>query len=364
MNHNKFAFLDGLRGMAAIFVLTRHTGDLWHINFFHSYLAVDLFFILSGFVIAYAYDEKLRSGVMGFGNFVLTRLIRLYPVYLLSLLLCTAVWLFKAAMHKTDSAWGTEEILLSASLAAFFLPSQLGGGNSLFAINGPYWSLFYELVVNILYAACRRWLSTGVLGAVIVLSGGVVTASALHNGTLDIGYSWGTVAIAAGFCRALFGISLGLLLFRKKTPLLQALSGWTGAAALPWLSFLLVAIVLALPDAAAANAWIDLLAVLIVFPAAVLLAALPGRSRLQGGLLALGSASYPLYVLHIPLGMLASALLKKWGAKLAPFSGISFVAVLILLSLLLEKRADIPLRRWLSQRLLPAKPAKALGAAA
>src|ERR1700692_1948753 len=88
---NRYAYLDGIRGLAAILVLVRHTGNFWHFGFYRSYLAVDLFFILSGFVIAYAYDEKLREGAISFTQFLKIRLIRLYPVFLMSLVMCAIV---------------------------------------------------------------------------------------------------------------------------------------------------------------------------------------------------------------------------------------------------------------------------------
>ncbi|WP_374593252.1 acyltransferase family protein, partial [Aquabacterium sp.] len=82
---NRFVFLDGIRGLAALIVLTRHTYDFWGFKFFHGYLAVDLFFLLSGFVISSAYDRRLDEGAISRTDFVVIRLIRFYPVYLISI---------------------------------------------------------------------------------------------------------------------------------------------------------------------------------------------------------------------------------------------------------------------------------------
>ena len=88
MPAQKLTNLDGMRGIAALFVFFRHTGDLWAIGgFFHGYLAVDVFFVLSGYVIAFSYDHRFVGGTMTTRSFVVTRLIRLYPMYLLGLML-------------------------------------------------------------------------------------------------------------------------------------------------------------------------------------------------------------------------------------------------------------------------------------
>ena len=79
MTQRRFSYLDGLRGMAAIFILTRHTGQFWGYSFYRSYLAVDIFFVLSGFVIAYAYDNKMKSGQMSIKQFFLIRIKADYP---------------------------------------------------------------------------------------------------------------------------------------------------------------------------------------------------------------------------------------------------------------------------------------------
>lgn len=77
MNKVKFASLDAIRGIAAIFVVTRHTGEYFGgYPFFNSFLAVDIFFLLSGFVIAHAYGKKLLSNTISNTDFFKIRLIR------------------------------------------------------------------------------------------------------------------------------------------------------------------------------------------------------------------------------------------------------------------------------------------------
>src|ERR1700722_15456070 len=143
MTVNRYTFLDGVRGIAAIFVFTRHASDFWGWRPYRSYLAVDLFFLLSGFVIAYAYDERLRNKKMSTRQFLLTRLIRLYPMFLLSVVLSSVVVIWKSAMGTQEHSTAGE-ILGVFALTALFLPSKMQGNADLFPLNGPYWSLFYE----------------------------------------------------------------------------------------------------------------------------------------------------------------------------------------------------------------------------
>jgi peptidoglycan/LPS O-acetylase OafA/YrhL len=89
---NRYEYLDGIRTLAALFVVVRHTGEFFNFTFYRSYLAVDLFFILSGFVIASAYEKKLLNNTLSFNQFLSIRAIRLYPVYFASLLLAFAAW--------------------------------------------------------------------------------------------------------------------------------------------------------------------------------------------------------------------------------------------------------------------------------
>ena len=84
MNNKRYEILDGMRGIAALLVLTRHTTEFWTFTLHHSYLAVDLFFLLSGFVLASSYDISLRDRVLSVRRFIFLRLIRLYPLFLVS----------------------------------------------------------------------------------------------------------------------------------------------------------------------------------------------------------------------------------------------------------------------------------------
>jgi peptidoglycan/LPS O-acetylase OafA/YrhL len=339
---SRFLLLDGIRGLAAVFILLRHTLPYWTFGFSRSYLAVDLFFVLSGFVIAQAYDQRLKTKSMSFVQFVKVRLIRMYPMYLLSLVLCVLVW---------SGHW--QQAAVPLLLALFFLPSSMPGGPTdfLFPTNGPYWSLMFELVVNFVYAAIRRWLSTPVLVGIVAVAAGGLAVSAWLGGNLDMGWTWGVRTLAGGAARAFFGIFLGLLLHRFHDRWAPAVGRWLS----PWVAFVLVGVALASPDAGAFNGLVDFLLVAGVFPFLILAASRYTGGRAQGIAVVLGAASYPVYVLHQQVGLIFQYGTGSLVRDTAPWSGFLFVTALIVLSLVLEQVFDLPIRRWLKKKLLPEK---------
>lgn len=343
---NRFAFLDGIRGMAAIFVLMRHASDFWNFFPFRSHLAVDLFFILSGFVIAHAYDEKLHSQTISLQKFVLIRLIRLYPVFLLSLAVCVLFLMVKIFTAESLDVTKLNQSIQTIILTVFFLPAYISGNPRLFPINGPYWSLFFELIVNGIYARFRPWLNNTILFCIVLISGSMVIWAALQHGNLDIGFEWNYLSLWAGFSRAMFGIFLGLMLYRQQNFLIQQF----GKMCSPWLTFPIIAIILASPSLGNWDALLDLLAILVIFPLSVLIASQAVPTRFENILLILGSASYPIYVLHQPMSDWFREQLPD--LPLAPWSGILFTLLMIALSLMIEKFYDLPVRRWLIQRFL------------
>jgi len=343
MRSNRYAFLDGIRGVAAIFILTRHTLDFWgwYFYFYRSYLAVDIFFILSGFVIAHAYDEKIKNGTLSFQEFIKIRLIRLYPVFFLSLLICSAV----SICINGHANWETFRSIL---LAALFLPSRTGWSNDLFPVNGPYWSLLFELIINALYAKIRSFLTDLVLSAIVIVSGLIVALIAYHHGNLDVGFSWSLESFIAGLSRSIFGIFIGLLLYRHHVIILNRFGKFLS----PWFALFAVAVILSSANAEPFNWIIDAAIVTFVFPVLVLAASKDSTTKWQTVLLTLGAASYPMYVLHKPIGEILNYGLRGIVSAYAPVSGIIFVITLVLLSVLIEKQYDIPIRRWISKRVL------------
>jgi peptidoglycan/LPS O-acetylase OafA/YrhL len=351
MQNNRFIFLDGIRGIAAIFVLIRHTPAYWNISFFRSYLAVDLFFILSGFVIAYAYEKKLRQGAISVRQFFLIRLIRLYPIFLLSLIICSALLSGKLIATTGISPEKFLEVSSVVILTSLFLPSILSGSSYLFPLNALYWSLFFELIANFIFACFRPKLTNGVVMATIIFSGAILIAITRNSSEgIDFGFYWDAKSILAGFARSIFGIFFGLFLYRQHTTLAKHFCKHFNV--LPWLAIVIVVFALASPSIGQYNSIVDMLIIAVVFPVCVLLASLGEHSKTENLLGILGSASYPIYVLHIPANQIVSHLSRGAEAPYAPFSGVLFVTLLVALSVWLEKRYDIPVRKYLSSHAL------------
>lgn len=344
MVSKKFAVLDGMRGLAALLVLTRHTEAYWAapwLSLNHSYLAVDLFFVLSGFVISHAYAQQLQEGRLSAGRFMLIRWIRLWPLHALGAAL-------GAALVVTNEVYAPGAWVLPLVLMLLFLPSRMPeAGDGLFELNPPGWSLFYEMAVNLLYALTHRWLTHRVLVVVLAVSGAGVVATGLYNGSLDIGFTWSMRSLGAGTLRAVFGIFLGiglhrLYLARQRRPQRVGPGPWALCAA--------VTALLMVPRIEGLGSAVDLLAVFVVFPVCVYLGARASVGASSMKFLALlGLLSYPVYVLHMPLGDLLEGALAAPLAPYAPLAGVLFAAGLVGLAWALDRWFDQPLRRFLTR---------------
>ncbi|WUR14004.1 acyltransferase [[Empedobacter] haloabium] len=340
----RFSYLDGLRGMAALFVLALHWNFLFKLSFSKSYLAVDLFFMLSGFVLAHAYEAKLRSGAMTPDAFMRNRLTRLYPLYALSVLVATGL---QAARSLTGTHGGPAvgEWMVAGVFALSFLPWAVAGASALFAMNVCYWSLSQEVLVNLIYGYACRAAGKAAVPAVVCVTGVALVALAVSTGSLDHGYQFNTVSLVGGCTRAFFGIGMGMLLYRHR----DRLRG-IGRLLPAWCAFPLVAMVFVAPPMP--HGWLfDLASVLIVLPLATVVAAAsePTSAWQLRTMHALGNSSYPLYLLHVPFATVAykvASTVPGWERSAATV----MAGLLFLLCLQLDKRFDVPVRAWLRTR--------------
>lgn len=342
----RYAYLDGIRGVAALFVILRHTTEFWTFSVYRSYLAVDIFFVLSGFVIANAYGKKMASGAMSLKGFVLVRLIRLYPVYFFSLCLSIPIYLYELAARGTPMA--LPETVPVVVLSLLFLPGVMIPNGLLFPINGPYWSLFFELIANFLYGIARPVLSSRVLVWVVVTLGVLLLGMSGYHGCVDFGFLFQTRAVVAGLTRASFGIFFGILIHSR-------MQQWT-IRYRPWLAITMMCVVFMIPSFGRYDFIIDLLALYFIFPACVVLAATNKSDTSTRVMLFLGSASYPMYVLHEPFGKLVLIATDGYAATIAPYSGWLLMAAVVVLSSLLESKIDEPVRKRLSRWILHKRP--------
>lgn len=287
-----FPALDGLRGVAAVAVVTFHfmemvIGDYSKLFIGHGWLAVDFFFCLSGFVIGYAYDD--RVGSMGIWKFVRTRLIRLHPMVIFgSLLGLIALYAdpFRAG-HFTYGAGHVGAILL-ASIFLIPYPAMRERGFCLFSLNSPAWSLFWEYMANMAYAVFLCRLSRRSLGIATAVAALVLCVVGYKEGNLWGGFNGKTFWVGAA--RVNFSFLAGLLVYRSKfVP--KTRGGFTLPASL---------LMLALVMPYASGGWIREAAVIIVyFPLLVLLGAGATLSeRSQRFCELAGAISYPLYMTH------------------------------------------------------------------
>lgn len=279
--------LDGLRGLAAIAVVTFHYRTMlggWY--FPSAYLAVDLFFIISGIVICLNYEDRLRGG-MGALRFMARRLARLAPLYLVALALGAGVAAAGIAMETGNWTGRTlAPVVLAGSL---MLPNPFPAPRpDLFPLNPPCWSLFWELAINLAYALVLPWLGTRVLLGLIGGGALLLAIAAGQAGGLDFGYDRAWLQIPA--LRVLVGFSIGVLIARL------ARQGRLPASPVPVGALLCLGI--ALLAAPAALGWIkDLILALGLFPL-LCAAAMTGRAAHPGLCRTLGLISYPLYVVH------------------------------------------------------------------
>jgi peptidoglycan/LPS O-acetylase OafA/YrhL len=344
----RFVLLDGLRGIAAVFIIQRHTEELLGDALPSSYLGVDLFFGLSGFVLAHAYGQILRTGTMTPAAFMKARLLRLYPLYGLALALVIAYYAYSLVVGR-PVFFGQyvigHELAIGIVAGLLFLPSPvtISFNAALFLVH-PAWSLFNELVANLAYAwkGARASLRQILLVIAVSLIGLVIAAVQFDR--LHAGFRW--QEMYAGMARVFFSFFVGVLIYRyRRTSMtLQPL----GALA----CLLVVALVLASPTPKAWKAPFDLMVVVIVWPALLYAASsiVPGpRTAAVAGFL--GTASYAVYVLHLPMLDWALVLWPSMtDPTIAPYAGVAFIAVTTVISWLLTVGLDQPLQRRFRRR--------------
>ena len=356
-----YLILDGLRGVAALMVVIFHLFEAHATSRFdqiinHGYLAVDFFFVLSGFVVGYAYDD--RWGSMTTREFFKRRLIRLHPMIIISMVIGASAFYFQEgqlfSVIQDVLVWQMLLIMLIGMTLIPVLPSMdIRGWAEMHPLNGPAWTLFFEYVANILYALFVRKFSNTLLAILVFISGSVLIHYAVTSPRGDMvgGWSLNAEQLRIGFTRLMYPFFAGLLLSRivKLTHVKHAFLLCSG----------LIVLVLSLPRfGGEAATWInglyESLIIVIVFPLIVFLGA-SGEIR-QGAISKLceflGGISYPIYIIHYPFIYTYTAWVID--NKLS-FSDAFPIAILtlfisILLSYLCLKLYDIPLRQWLTQR--------------
>ena len=362
-----YALLDGLRGVAALLVVWYHifegfqfAGNKPVIDFInHGYLAVDFFFILSGFVVGYAYDNRWGK-TLTLAGFFRRRLIRLQPMVCMGAVIGAASFLL-SGMERWDGTHATLWLTFLAFVCGCLMlpalpgmPREVRGNGEMFPLNGPCWSLFFEYVGNIVYALFIRRLSTRLLALLsfalcCALAWFAVTDQSGY-GSIGVGWTVDRTNILGGSLRMLCPFTMGLLLSRIFKPIHYARGAfWTSAA--------LLLIIFHVPyihsdGALSLNGIFEAACIIAVFPLVVWYAASGKTTDIASTRICrfLGDISYPLYIVHYPL-MYAFymwliktrqyTLYETWPAALA------VVTASIILAWLCLKLYDMPVRKWL-----------------
>ncbi len=338
--------LDGLRGVAALAVVCFHFMEMaisdYSKNFIgHGFLAVDFFFCLSGFVIGYAYDDRLQQ--MGMMEFFKSRLIRLHPLVILGSVLGLLAFLFDPfGGHPEMYTAGRIALLFVASLLLIPVPVMGDRAFNLFGFNAPAWSLFWEYVANIVYALVlwrlgRRW------QVMLLIVAGVALCAVAHRAGNVMG-GWGGSTFWDGGIRVSYSFLAGLLVYRCNWIIKNRL-GFMGIAVLLFLAFLM--------PFSGWNWLTEPLVVLFYFPLVVALGAgaLPA-ARAQKLCIFSGKISYPIYMTHYA----AIWMFGNYYSKYKPDSLHLFyiiacgMVVLIGIAWIVMQVYDIPVRKYLSKK--------------
>lgn len=376
----RFEILDGLRGVAAMIVVAFHLFETYSsgpsdqiLN--HGYLAVDFFFVLSGFVIGYAYDD--RWGRMTTWGFFKRRLIRLQPMVILGTLI-GAFWFYFSAAPGFELVMQTPwwKLLVIMILGCIMFPTppsmDIRGWKEINSLNGAQWSLLWEYIANILYALVVRRFNMIALSVMVILSAfltidlsldvdvfGLLEVRKYAKYTVIGGFGLTPDQIYIGVCRLLYPFFGGLLLYRLSKWRIKLRRG-----GMLWCS-LAVAATLVVPHIGGeTHAWLNglycALVILIVYPAIV---AAGAGSELKGKKTTavckfLGMISYPLYITHYPMIYVQ----MNWAAQHAdaPLGTHIWVAVSIFIAAVAVAYAsvkvyDLPIRAWLSAKFLAKK---------
>ena len=357
-----YNILDGLRGVAAITVVCFHLFEAYATSHLdqqlnHGYLAVDFFFILSGFVVGYAYDDRWKT--MKIKDFLKRRFIRLQPMVVIGAIIGASMFYFQGCSVWDVSKVSIGMLLLATLLNVCLIPATPGfeirGVGEMYPLNGPSWSLFFEYIGNILYALFIRKLSIRNLTIFVLLAGLGLAAFSIFGpyGDICVGFSLTDDNMVGGSLRILFSFPAGLLLSRIFKPV-----HIKGAF---WICSLSVVVLLVIPrigdgESLWMNGLYDTVCFAFLFPLLVYLGASGKTTDKHTTRVCkfLGDISYPLYMVHYPFIYLYYAWVKNESLTFVQSlpGALALVIGNILLAYLCLKLYDEPVRKYLAKHFL------------
>lgn len=380
----RYEILDGLRGVAALVVLGYHHFENYSSGipanniFCHGYLAVDFFFILSGFVIGYAYDDRWHK--MTLGSFFKRRIIRLHPLVVLSTLVGGMLFFYGMSDYFPlihDAKVG--RVLLLMLLGCFMIPVtpslDIRGWNEFTPLNGNAWSLFFEYIANLMYALFIRRFSKLVLAVFVAFSAlltlnlaldidvfGLVNNDQLQAYTVIGGWELNVKHMFIGMSRLLYPFFAGLLLSRMMKDQLSSKCEHIRQMGFArrgfWICSLIMVVVLLMPrigEDGLYNGIYESVCILLVFPLVVFLG---GCCHVTGKSAKickwLGDISFPLYIMQYPIvfGMQGAWTTMHPDATLSQtiFVNVSTFLFSIMVAWASLKLFDEPVREWLKKK--------------
>ncbi len=341
-----FQILDGLRGIAALAIVIFHFAEWVYLpkdNFIsHGFLAVDFFFCLSGFVIAYAYDNRVES--MGIVEFLKRRLIRLHPLVVLGAVLGLLAFLFDP-FSDSVTGYSIGQTLTLFFCTAFLIPYPVmeERGFNLFGLNAPAWSLFWEYIANILYVLFLYRISKHFALLLAIIAAVLLSWISYNTGNLLGG--WTGENFWHGGARIFFSFLAGLCIFRYKLIIKNKL-GFPALSCLLLLAFIMPQFEW--------NWLAELLVILIFFPLIVSLGAgATLSSRFEKTCVFAGDISYPLYMTHYAVMWIFGNYFLTFKPNTTELTFIIFIGTILLVGFayLVMVFYDIPVRKYLSRKL-------------
>ena len=371
-----YALLDALRGAAALMVVWYHFFEGYAFaegtaitTFNHGHLGVDLFFMLSGFVISYAYDDRWNrvDNPLTLKEFFKRRLIRLHPMLIMGAVIGLVAFLLQGGVKWDGTPTPISWSLVALVLTMLFIPAYPGapydlrGNGEMFSLNGPSWSLFFEYIGNLLYALVIRRLGNRALAVLTAVLGVAwcwfVTTDVSGYDMIGIGWTLDTANFFGGLLRMMFPFSLGMLMARNFKPV--KIKG------IFWIAWAVLFGLFSVPafekcGAISVNGLYEFACILLVFPAIVWFTASGETTGKVSSAFCkfLGDISYPLYIVHYPVMYLFYAWLienklytlgETWPVVVMVF------ALNIALAYACLKLYDEPVRRWLTKCFIKSK---------
>ena len=375
----RYEILDGLRGVAALIVIIFHFFEIYSfgepkkqiIN--HGYLAVDFFYVLSGFVLGYAYDDRWEK--MSYWDFYKRRLIRLHPMVIAGSLVGMSYY-FLGECTTSPNIENVKPYFFFLTIIMNFLmipaPNEMDirGWGETNSFNGPNWTLSYEYVINILYSLIIRRLHTFIIGILTFLSAlltinlgcnfdvfNVMKERESRKYTFIGGWSLTSCELCIGFTRLFYPFFAGYLVYRLNIKI-----------SIPYsfilCSFLLI-FFLSFPrmggnDYGIANGIYETFVIIIIFPIVIMIGA--GDNTKNEIIIKIckfiGELSYPIYITHYPI-IYANYAWASYHMSDSLFNKImlsigSFI-IMVFNAYSLIELYDKPIRKWLSDKYIAKK---------